>query len=91
MDIDRLFTHEAFQVLDEGQKTAYKQLDQDLQGKNTTEAMGIILQFQKSMPQGRKLTPEENQAMLVCIMESMPESDRKKFTDVYNFVSKMKG
>lgn len=85
---EEMLNKEAFSALTDEQKKAYIDLAQNLSGKTMSESMLIIMSFMKSMPKGRPLSKEEQNAMMDTILSSLPAEDAAKFQNIMKVVNK---
>lgn len=79
----------AFHGLEPERKEALRELMRRLDGKNTIETMGIIMDFSKNMPKGREINKDEQSAMMHAILENMDNSDKQKFSAVIKMMEMM--
>lgn len=89
-DIDEVLRKDAFKALEPERAEAFKRLIQTLQGKNSAEAMTIIMAFMANMPKGKAITNSERDAMMAAILESMSASDQAKFNSILTMMKTMK-
>jgi len=55
-----------------------RELSGKLEGKGTTEALPVLMEYSKKAGAGRVFTKDETAAMLAAFMETMPEEQRDK-------------
>jgi hypothetical protein len=83
IDIGALFKQGAFKDLEPERQVFFKDLAESIQGKGTAESLGIIMLKMKSMPKGRELTKEEQEAMTVAVMEALPADEQAKLRKIF--------
>jgi len=86
MNIDELLDSHAFNALDDEQKTAYKHVFEQIEGKCIAEAIYIIARAAKRLPKGKTLTKNEHKLMLDAFLASAPEKDREKYRKISSIV-----
>ena len=91
VDFDSLMDKEAFRNLEPARREALRATIQKLEGKSSAQAFGILMESAKNMPPGRKLSKEEQGAMLEAMVGALPESDRIKFKGIIKMMEKMNG
>ncbi len=85
IDMNEVFKRPAFVNLSDEQKIAFKGLIEQLNGKSVSESMPIIMGFMASLPKGKTLSKEEQEAMREAAILSLPEADRVKFKSMLKF------
>ncbi len=77
MTTEELFKNKAFDCLEPERKEAFARLYTALQGKTPEQAVPLILNFMKAMPQGHKITPQERDAMIEAVTANMSPKEKR--------------
>jgi hypothetical protein len=85
-NFDELFGKPAFSSLGPERKAMFKSLGERIEGKGNIEALSIIADFMKNMPQDKQPTPSEQEAMIEAFMDTMPEKDRARLKIIINLM-----
>jgi len=79
IDYDNLFGDPAFAAFEPERIEGIKDVMAQLQGKTPAEALGILTEFNRSLPYDRKFGKEERTLMLRAFLHTMPADERKKY------------
>lgn len=82
VNFDEILKDDAFKNVDENKVAIFKEIADKLEGKNASESMRILLEYQYSMPQGKSVSAEEKTLMLNAIMKRLPETERIRFSAI---------
>lgn len=89
IDVDDLFSKEAFDKLTLEQKLSFKTLLKNVEGRSIHESISYIMSFMSSMPKSAPLSIGERELMLEAVAESLPESDKKVFKGILQMMQKL--
>ena len=78
MEDYKIFEKEEFSCLTQKQKEILMALPQNLKGKSSVEAAGIIMKTISLIEAEGKLTPQQIRAMALCATEIMSDEERKR-------------
>ena len=78
MEDYKIFEKEEFGCLTQKQKEILMTLPQNLKGKSSVEAAGIIMRTISLLGAEGKLTPQQKRAMALCVTENMSDEERKR-------------
>lgn len=78
MEDYKIFEKEEFGCLTQKQKEILMTLPQNLKGKSSVEAAGIIMRTISLLEAEGKLTPQQKRAMALCVTENMSDEERKR-------------
>jgi superfamily II DNA helicase RecQ len=87
-DYAQILNKPAFQVLEPEQKEAFRQFMQNIEGKSTMEVMGAVMEFSKTMPKGRELSKEEQNALTQALYEGLNKADQQKFSAILKMMER---
>ncbi len=77
MTADEIFKDKAFDCLEPERKEAFAKLYVALQGKSPEQAVPLIMNFMRAMPQGHKITAAERDAMLTAVTANMSPKEKR--------------
>ena len=86
MDITALLENEAFKDISIEQAALFREFTAKLEGKSGMEALPVIMEYSKKMKQFKKLSKEEETAMLAAFFDALPEKDRGAFKNIVKFM-----
>lgn len=89
VDLIKILNKREFDMIDINLKRALLKLGNDMQGKNQMETMKILVKFNRDYLSRVRLSPQEERAMVECIMESLDEKDQRQFENMYGLIKKM--
>ena len=86
MDIEKMLEDEAFKNIEPERLEAVKKIADEVKGKNTHEVMLIILKHSKVLSSGKKISPEERDAMVGVIYSSLTPQEQEQFKGVIKVI-----
>ena len=86
MEDYKIFEKEEFGCLTKKQKEILMTLPQNLKGKTSVEAAGIIMRTISLLEEEGKLTPQQKRAMAICVMENMSDEEKKRAVAVFRLM-----
>jgi hypothetical protein len=86
---EEILKKDAFRAISPDVKRAFKQLLIQIEGKGMTESMAAIMKFSQSMPKGKPLSREEQNAMKQAMLESLNNEDKMKFQKLLQMLDMM--
>jgi len=79
MNLDKLFKEDAFKNVDENFITSFKNLSEEIKGKNFNETLDLIIKFSENMPKDKIVSEAEKNAMISAILSSLNAEERNRF------------
>ncbi len=86
MEDYKIFEKEEFSCLTQKQKEILMALPQNLKGKTSVEAAGIIMRTISLLEAEGKLTAQQKRAMALCVTENMSDEEKKRAASVLRFM-----
>jgi len=86
LDIDKLFKDKAFRNMDKNLLSSFKNLTENIKGKNFNETLDMIIKFSESMPKDRAISDNEKNAMISAILNSLNDDERNRFKTILNMI-----
>jgi hypothetical protein len=84
-NIDEILSDSAFDCFDSEKKALIKTMYAEMQGKSAEGIMLVLAKYYNKIFAGRKITPEERDAMLRVLTADMSEAEKNKL----NLILKM--
>ena len=78
MDIEALFSHEAFRQFDAEQMQLFRQFARDIQGKSAPEVARLYMQVSQRASQIKPITPAQRNSIIEALRSFLPEAERQK-------------
>lgn len=76
-----------FNSLNPEMKRAFATLSTEIKGKNSMEAMNIIMNFSKTIPKGTSISKQEQKLMINAFLETVSEKERQQYTMILKMFS----
>ena len=86
IDYEKMMAAPEFQSLEPERVESFLAAIKKIEGKSTIESLAIMTDFMKKMPKGRPLSKHEQAAMIKVMMESLPDQERVKFSQMLAFM-----
>ena len=87
MNYDELFKQPAFKAIKPEVLNNFKNLVENIKGKNANESMLHIMNFYNSMPKDTNLSREESNALMQAIVVNLSSEDRKNFLKMIDIIN----
>ncbi len=79
MNLDKLFKEDAFKNVDKDFIASFKNLSDEIKGKNFNETLDLIIKFSENMPKDKIVSESEKNAMISAILNSLNTEERNRF------------
>lgn len=89
IDFDKIFSQNAFNSIKKEHLNLFKDFAKKIEGKNLNECMFDIMEFFNNFPKEAELSPNEKIEIIKCIMQSLDNSERKKFISILEIIENL--
>lgn len=86
---DEILQKNAFKDISPEVLSSVKDLIIKLDGKSMAESMSAIVKFAQSMPKGKPLSKQEQEAMKMAMIESLEGEEKVKFQKLMSMIEMM--
>lgn len=90
VDLIKILNNKEFDRVDINLKKALVNLGNEMQNKTQIEIMKLLVKFNRDYLSKVNLQPEEERAMVKCILESLDDKNKKQFENMYDTIKKMR-
>ena len=87
---NEIFDNEAFKNIEPRKLEIIKRVVEEASGKTSEQALNIFLDNMQALSQGKPLTPNERNAVILAITSNMTDSEKRKFNQIMNVIQMMK-
>ena len=88
MNLDTILNDHAFSGMEPERLDAIRAIVQEVQGKNSYEALLIISKYGRALSKGREITTAERDAMISVIYSSLSPKEQANFKGVLKLIEK---